>query len=134
MITNSQHQAAWVAYLKSIPATISPVPVVEVREASWKGDVFTYPNIRVRPVSITPDPNPNCPITIGDIAIDVFSEEKSSKECDDIAGAIANYLHGRKFSQSGVKFAGTTVTSLEAAIAESEVVWRSTVNLRTTMS
>lgn len=135
MITNTEHREAWVQYLKS-QASITGLLLDpnEIREASWKGELFTYPNIRVRAINVVPHINRECAQTTGTIAIDVFSEEKSSKQADVIAGAIANYIHGRTFSSSGIQFWMVTVTDLVAAVAESDTVWRAEIQINALMS
>lgn len=134
MIAPIDLQEAWIAYLKSIPATISPVTVAEVREDSWKGEQFAYPNIRIKVDHTIPDINPNCNNATGLTMIEIFSEQKSSKEADTIAKNIATYLHGRKFTASGIKFAGTIVEQIGGAVAQSDLVWKAEIQIRTLMS
>lgn len=133
MITNTQHREAWVQYLKSQASITSLLTdPLEIREADWKGEIFSYPNIRVQAISVRP--HLACAQTIGSISILVFSEEKSSKQADYIAGVTANFIHDRKFSSSGVKFWAVTVTNLVAAIAESDTIWRAEIQIDTLMS
>ena len=133
MITPDELQIAWIAYLKSIPATISPVPVVEVRESNWKGDIFTYPNIRVQIQDVIPDTSPQCSRITGNVIIQVFSEQKSSKEAQTIAGNIAKFIHGKSFTTSGVKFHGIIVERITGVLPvdETMLTWRSEIHLRT---
>jgi hypothetical protein len=135
MITNTQQREAWVQYLKS-QASITGLLTdpLEIREADWKGEIFSYPNIRVQAVDVRPHINPNCAQSYGTVIISVFSEEKSSKQADQIAGAIANYIHGNTFTASGVKFWMVSVSDLIAAIAESDVVWKAEIHVSTLMS
>lgn len=135
MITNTEQREAWVQYLKS-QATVTNLlfDPTEIRESSWKGEIFTYPNIRVRAINVIPHINPACAQTVGNIALEIFSEEKSSKQADEIAGVIANFLHGKKFTASGIKFWAIVVTDLVAAVAESDVVWKAEIQINTLMS
>lgn len=135
MITNTQQREAWVQYLKSQSSITSLLTDPnEIREVSWKGELFSYPNIRVAAVNIIPHINPSCNQSNGNIIIYVFSEEKSSKQADLIAGVIANFIHGRKFTASGIRFWATVVTDLVAAVAESDAVWKAEIHLNAWMS
>lgn len=105
MISNVDIQSAWIAKLKANTAVTSLVSSVEVREDSWKGTDFVYPNIRVRLTLLSPQiPNNNCRIFKSDVTIMCFSEQKSSKLADQIAGVVAEQFWGHPFSSSGVKF------------------------------
>ena len=135
MFPSHDRGEAWVQYLKSQVAITGLLDDPnEIRESSWKGEIFTYPNIRVRAINVLPHINPECAQTMGNVAIEVFSEEKSSKQADEIAGTIANFIHGKKFTSSGIKFWATTVTDLVAAVAESDTVWRAEIRLNALMS
>jgi hypothetical protein len=136
MITPRDLQIAWITYLKSVPAIISPVPIIEVREDSWKGDVFTYPNIRIQVVNVVPDINPQCNRGVGITVIKVFSEQKSSNEGSAVAGAIANLLHGKNFTSSGVKFSGVIVEWVTGPMPTDETMltWKSEIRIRTLMN
>lgn len=134
MITPRQLQIAWIAYLKTLPATIAPVPVVEVREASWKGTAFTYPNIRVKVVDTLPGVGP-C-VTTGNTILEIFSEQKSSNEGDLVAGNLAAYLHEKKMTFAGIKFTSILVERVTGAepATEDQLTWKSTVEIQTLMS
>lgn len=133
MITNTQQREAWITYLKSKAAITSLLTdPLEIRESDWKGELFTYPNIRVRAVEVRP--HPSCAQTFGTVIISVFSEEKSSQQADLIAGAVANFIDGKTFTVAGIHFWMVMVSSLVGAIAESDVVWRSEIQINTLMS
>lgn len=133
MKTPKEVQTAWITLLKANTATIAPVSADEVRESQWKGTDFVYPNIRVRVVECAPNPNVACPTAALTIIL-VYSEEKSSNQADTIAGNIANFLHNKKFTASGVRFFMTSVERVMGAEAEGDVTWRSEIHIRSQMS
>lgn len=133
MKTPKEVQTAWISLLKANTAIIAPVTADEVRESQWKGDKFAYPNIRVRVLDCSPNPSLSCPTTANTVLL-IYSEEKSSNEADTIAGNIANFLHDKKFTASGVKFFITKVERVTGAEAEGDVTWRSEVHIRSQMS
>ena len=132
MISNADIQAAWIAKIKTTPTVTARVPAVEVREDQWKGERFTYPNIRVKLGLLTPtQPNSVCLVFRSEVAIRVYVEQKSSKTADEIAGIVATAFWSHPFSQGGVKFIAVNLTSIEPADVPEwdENSWLSTVNL-----
>lgn len=88
-------QAAWVASLKSKPqitALLTNGGANEVREQQYQGTDFEYPAVRVR-VDFMPSIN-RCGVDNADVYIDVFSDEKSSKQAAHIAAIIQDLYHG----------------------------------------
>lgn len=124
-IRSNTIQAALVAYLKGKTALTSALKdgAEEIRENTWKGTEFTYPNVRVDLTSNKP--NPDCPQPIG-ITFQVYSEYPTSYEADNIAGIIVDILHGSQFQQSGLKF-GMDVINTIPAISNGVNLWRSDV-------
>ena len=117
MLSNSTIQSAWVATLKANVNITALVPAVEIREDSYKGTQFTYPNIRVKLGKLVPqNQSNNCQIFRSEVSILVFTEQKSSKQADDIAGVIASEYWGKAFSKSGVRFSGITLDALMPAM------------------
>jgi len=124
MITNNDAQAALVAWMKAnttITALDSNFPT-EIREESWQGEKFTYPNIRVM-----------CEATAGECYDDVysviscFSEQKSSKESQNIAGVVANELHKKTFEQNSIRFSALTAKTIRAI--QELGIWRADVQV-----
>lgn len=129
MLRNDQVQAAIVAYLKTISDITNELVTArnsngadEIREDSWQGREFTYPNIRVRLIDNEPE-QPECDLHRVVLSFMVFSEDPSSQEADKIAGIINNTLHGRSFQSNNISFSLRT-TSLVPAIRVSEQTWR----------
>jgi len=107
---NDQVQAGLVSYLKSKTAVtsqlinkINTTGADEIREDSWEGSEFTYPNIRVRLISNVPVDD-GC--LLGRVAVSFMcnSEEYSSQQADRIAGIIADTLHGTSFNSNNIVF------------------------------
>ena len=124
-IRSNTVQAALVAYLKGKTTLTSALKdgAEEIRENTWKGTEFTYPNVRIDLTSNKP--NPDCPQPIA-ITFQVFSEYPTSSEADNIAGIIVDILHGSQFQQSGLKF-GMNVIDTIPAYANGVNTWRSDV-------
>lgn len=132
MITNSQVQASWISRLKANANITAVVPADEIREYHWKGTNFSYPNIRVKMGILTPQvQSNNCQIFNSIVSILVSSEQKSSKQADDIAGIIATEFWGKGFTSEGIKFIQNSLESLSPAVVpeENDDIWVSTVNL-----
>lgn len=131
MINNSDVQQAWIARLKANANIIAVVDSKEIREYHWKGTNFTYPNIRVRMGLLTPQVEAStCQVFHSLVSILVSSEQKSSKQADDIAGVIATEFWGRNFTSEDIRFIKVSLESLAPAEVpeENDDVWVSTVN------
>jgi len=136
MISNADIQSAWITKLKANTSITNLVSAVEIREDSYKGTDFVYPNIRVKLGNLTPqNPNKNCQVFNSKVSILVFTEEKSSKQADQIAGVIATQFWGLTFSSNGVRFAGVTLESVSPAeVPESDVnSWLASTNFSCTV-
>lgn len=137
MISNSQIQQAWITKLKATTTVTALVSSTEIREDLWKGTDFVYPNIRVKLGPLTPTANnPDCNTYRSTATIQVYIEQKSSKQADDIAGVVATAFVGKSFTVNGVKVYGITLESLiPADTPESDVnSWMSSVNLAALIS
>jgi hypothetical protein len=137
MINNATIQGAWIEDAKSKTNITTLVPAVEIREDLWKGEKFTYPNIRVKLGNLTPsNRNPNCNTFNQVASLLVFIEQKSSKTGDEIAGVIATEYIGKTFTANGVKVYGITLESLVPAhVPEGdENSWLAIANLNTMVS
>jgi len=127
MKTNEEIQEAIVTYTKGLSDITSLLEdgADEIREDSWQGTDFSYPNIRVNIIDNIPlDETCNlCRITVSFM---VFSESYSSKESDTIAGVVHNTLHQRSFNSNGVTFSART-TRLIPAVRRDQWTWMSEV-------
>lgn len=137
MINNAQIQAGWIAEIKERTNITTLIPAVEVREDLWKGEKFTFPNIRVKLGDLTPTAqNSNCNTFRSPVSIQIFTEQKSSKTTDEIAGVIATEFIGKTFTNNGVRYYGITLESLVPAdVPERDVnAWMAVVNLNALVS
>jgi len=132
-IRNNKIQAAIISYLKSKTSLTSVLAngSDEIRENSWKGTTFKYPNVRVELVSNKPK-RPGCPQDI-EYNIQVFSESPSSLESDEIAGIIVDILHLKQFTSNDIAFA-SYASDVRPAFEVSETVWQSVCMMRATVS
>lgn len=124
MITNNEAQAALLAWMQAnttITALDSNFPI-EIREIDWQGEKFTYPNIRIM-----------CEVTGGECyedlfsVISCFSEEKSSKEAQNIAGVVANQLHNKTFTQSSIRFSALRAKTIRAV--QENGIWKADIQV-----
>ena len=130
MISNSLIQQAWVSKLKSNIAVTAITS--DIRENTYKGTGFGYPNIRVKLNKLEPTtPNNTCQIFRLDVTIFCFSEIKSSKQADDLAGVVATQFWSHPFSAAGVKFTAINLVSVIPAYVPDDDMdsWVSEVNL-----
>lgn len=132
MIDNFDVQEGWISRLKADRLPTDSVTAGEIREGSWKGTDFTYPNIRVKARSFIPQTQSKpCQIFRSSVSIQVFSAEKSSKQANQMAGIIAERYWGRSFSSEGVRFSSISLESLSPAEVpeDNEELWVASVNL-----
>jgi hypothetical protein len=133
MIPNDTTKAAVVAKLKTNATLVARLPdgLLGIREASWRGNTFAYPNVRVEmetQFDLTPDSD--CTPVDQSWSVYVYSETHSSQEADDIAGLIAVYFKGLSFSGDGVKFTRVGILENIPAIPDDEHTWRAQVRCR----
>src|SRR3972149_7350487 len=112
MLDNNTVQESWIDYLKGNQLVLSlstgTFPV-EIREEHWGGEKFVYPNIRVM-CEVTPGECLDDCLTV----ISCFSEQKSSKEAQNIAGTIAAGLHNKSFEQNGIRISAIRAKLIRA--------------------
>jgi len=123
--SNNEIQAALVAKLKAETTVLAELSDTdEIRENQWQGTEFSYPAIRVRMISNVPLKNSDCDQTSIGVGFQVFSEDASSMQADEIAGIINAALHDKPFSQSGLLIALRT-DDLIPAIRSNMRTWKS---------
>lgn len=137
MIGDEVIQAAIIAKIKSL-APFGNVQSGEVKELEWKGDAFSYPNIRVdlETNEYAFDEQERCMLQYVEFSVYIFSEQRSSKECSQIKTLVSNALIGLGFSNStyGVRFSRLRLVDNVPAVPESERVWRSQIKLGSRVS
>lgn len=104
--TPTTFREAWIADLKSKPTLVALVGE-EIRETEYQSTDWAYPNIRVA-VAFKPSIN-RCGPDDGDVELEVYSAEKSSKQATDIASEIYSLYHGKPFEAYGVRFSTVIV-------------------------
>jgi len=121
-------QAAWVAYLKSKTQLVSLLDSsLEIKESEYQADQFKYPAVRV---SIDYFPSINgCGVDDIDVFIEVFSEEKSSKQAAHIAAVLQSLLHKHPFTQNGIKFPMVNVQKIHHPMRDI-FAWKVTVPIK----
>ncbi len=128
-VTSSQVQAAVISYLKgqtSITSQLTGVSGTEIREYQWQGADFVYPALRVY-VDLKPSLN-GCGPDDAMICIESYSEEKSSLQCQNLAGSLNLLLHKKRFKAGGLDFPMVRVT--EVVRPERTIFgWMSKVNV-----
>lgn len=105
MVDTETLQEAWIAYLKAQPTVVALLTnggATQIKESQFQGTDFFYPAIRVY-IDEFPNAVPCTPETI-EVYIDVYSEEKSSKQARHIAAALEALLKKTQFTQNGIKF------------------------------
>jgi hypothetical protein len=128
-IDNEVFKSTMIAELKSRPAITnlfsSPLAI---REVQWQGDEFGYPNVRLRVISNEPIGTTGCYHTV-QVGVQVYSEEKSSKEVEHISGIIAKDLHENNcFTQGGITLI-LRLTNIVPALRVDERTWMSEILL-----
>ena len=131
MRTTDEVQIALLAYLKAQSTLVSMLSTSEqIKETQWQGTDFTYPAVRVGN-DVLPSQDGCSPDGV-EGAILVFSENKSSKQCSQIAGEVARLLHRLSFTSAvnGVKFMRIYVAKVTyPSQAEGTTVWSSQVQI-----
>ena len=135
LIRTDEIQTAWITALKANTTIVAELDTAdEIREINWKGSNFTYPNLRVEITSNTPSTDGRSEICLAltNTSIYAYSEEASSLQANQIAGIIANEYHDKH----GLNYSNIAFTHIVAdiipAIAVTERLWRSQVNLVST--
>ena len=131
MIPNDEIQEALVDYAKSKSTILAKLTDTdEIREDQWAGREFSYPAVRVRMMSNTPD---ECKQEI-EFSLQAYSENSSSQQADDICGTINDEFHDKSFTQNGIKFTGVICSNLAPAIRQDKRTWRAESFFRATVS
>lgn len=127
LVRADQVRTAVIANMKAnatILATLTDTD--EIRESSWNGTEFSYPNYRVR---INQLPKRDDCYQDLEVSIYCYSEKQSSQEAEEMAGIVANVYDDTAFTQSGIRF-NSLSADIIPAIKETNLEWRSEVILR----
>lgn len=134
VLTGELVQAAWIAYLKSETSITSLLlNALQIKELEYQGDGFVYPGIRVS-VDLMPGEAECFPDRITTY-IDIFSEEKSSKQAAHIAGAVTTLLRTTdNFTQGGVKTFYTHIKKVKRPDRIESGAWQSSIEIESQAS
>jgi hypothetical protein len=121
-------QASWVAYLKSKTALVSLLDSsLQIKEGQWQGDSFLYPAVRI---SVDYEPSIiSCGPDDIEVTIEVFSEQKSSKEAAHIAAVIQGIIDRHPFTYLGIKFPFVWVKKVDKPFRDI-YAWKSVVHIK----
>lgn len=124
MLSNADVQAGLIEYLKEqseLTFFLGGLST-EIRETQWQGRDFIYPAYRVR--LGTQYPLSTCSASRITFGVQSFSEEASSRECDQMAGEANDVLHNKSFTRNGIRYMVYS-TGLVSAIRRDDNTWRS---------
>lgn len=129
MADGETSQAAWVAYLKSkTQLTTLLANSGQIKETQWQGDEYVYPAVRVH-IDYYPSINGCGPDDI-DVFIDVFSEQKSSKQAAHISAVLQSILQKKPFTQNGIQFPMVWVKKVNKPNHDDPGVWQSSLEIK----
>lgn len=129
MITNEDAQTAWIAYLKSQLSVTSLLDSPhQIKESEYQSDEFKYPGIRVS-LDFIPGEDICFPDTMM-VFLDVFSEEKSSKQAVHISAILLTLFRNlNAFTQNNVKFFMIHVRKIVRPNRLESGAWKSTLEI-----
>lgn len=121
-------KAAWIAYLKTKTALVALLnSSLQIKELQWQGDEFLYPAVRVS-VDYMPSINGCGPDDIL-VDIDIFSEEKSSKQAVHIGAVLQGILQKKPFTQNGLKFSMVWVEKIDKPVRD-PLAWKVSMHIK----
>lgn len=128
MISNEILQKALIARMKVNTGIIAVLNgATEVREQQWQGRAFTYPAVRLALGTQAPRIEMEiCTWSRLSFSILCLSENRSSKQSDQLAGAVNTAFHKTAWTVAadGFRFHQVRSAGLNSAIRMSERVWR----------
>jgi len=130
-----QAQAGLITYLKSITALVTILgDATRIKEYFWQGSDFVYPGVRLQMGNEKAQGEPSCGKWLLPFFVMCFSEQKSSKQCSQIASIVAT-MHGFQPGQlNGVDFVRLYVDQIVPPIRQDELTWRSEVIAHSTIN
>lgn len=123
--------SAIIANLKAYAALVAIVSQ-DIREANWMGDSFAYPCVRVDLTKLnnSEDSNGNCVDNWFDMqfSVYIFSEGKSSLQCQTLMGLIGQRFQNEIISSADIKSFPLRVI-YNPVITDGESMWRGEVSV-----
>lgn len=133
MIDNNLIQAALISKLKADTNLIAFLAQYnasdEIREASYQGTVFAYPNVRIELGTQIETGEPPC---YSEIPFTVYchSEENSSKQANELAGFVNDALIRKNFSGTGFTSGRIITDGTISARRTTERIWQAVCQFR----
>ena len=134
MISDELVAAALLQYLYSLPTLLAALPEGKsgIHEYDWQGENFKYPCVRFKLGTQSPQPDEtDCSIYRQNFSLIVYSEQKSSKEANQIMGIINAIIHKTNFDSGMVRFAYIHIDSLIPAMRKDVMTWQAETRYHT---
>ncbi len=131
MIANDLLQQAIIDKSNSTAGIQTYLPSGTVLEYDFQGTDWTYPNGRIQmegQFDVSED-MVHCPSYV-EFSFYIFSEQRTSKQANQIAGAVVTAIRGISFTRNNIKFARVRVLENIPAIRSDERTWRAQVRCR----
>jgi hypothetical protein len=134
MLNNNTIQEAILDYLKADATLVAMLSDSgQIKEDNWQGVAFTYPAVRVDLKNQVTDVENGCNYSLVTFSILCYSEQKSSKEANNIAWRVLTILHDHSFSFGGLYFSKVRNTGLIPAQRKDDKSWVAEVSLESRM-
>lgn len=136
MKTVEEVQTALLAYLKAQTSITSLLANSgQIKETQWQGEDYSYPAIRVGN-DVLPSKDGCSPDGV-EGSVFIFSEQKSSKQCSQVASEVSKVLHRLSFTSAvnGAKFMRIYVDRVTyPKQLEGTTIWQSQVQITAQVS
>ena len=114
MVSPDDLQAALIAKVQA--GTNVALVTSDIRELSYQGQVFTYPNLRVGILLLVPKGDGTCheAHSIATWIVSAFSEQNSSQQASDLIGKVITDLFGHQLSGTGFTVSTMDLVKVQA--------------------
>jgi hypothetical protein len=135
MLNTNDIQEAIIKYLKADVTLVAMLKSSgEIKEDNWQGVAFAYPAVRVDIRNQEAGNVENtCNYSLVTFTVLCYSEQKSSKEANNIAWRVLELFHDHSFSYDGLYFTHVLNTGLIPAMRKDDKTWVAEVNLESHM-
>lgn len=134
MLNPNDIQEALIKYLKADATLVAMLASSgEIKEDNWQGVAFAYPAVRVDLRNQYTEVENGCNYSLVSFGILCYSEQKSSKEANNIAWRVLELFHDHSFSYNGLYFSKVRNTGLTPAQRKDDKTWVAEVNLESRM-
>jgi hypothetical protein len=136
MLNTNDIQEAIIKYLKADATLVAMLKSSgEIKEDNWQGVAFSYPAVRVDIRNqLAPNASGNsCGFSLVQFSVLCYSEQKSSKESNDIGWRVLQLFQDKSFSYDGLLFTKVRSNGLIPAARKDDKTWVTEVNLESRM-